>query len=197
MSVEILGEILFIDEIQQFCLSGKNLTTFPIEICKLVKLEKLFLDKNQISIIPPEISNLVNLEVLYLNDNNISELPIEITTLSKLRILRLDYNKIENIPPEITNLINLHMLPLYSNKIKTLPREILKIKDKIKMEYCSYDMDNLDSDCEFIILYKLKVPLTNLPINLKEIWLYEPKIEINQHKIPFGCKLYVDDELKN
>ena len=61
----------------------------------------------------------------------------------------------------------------------------------------SYNLDNLDSDCEFLILNYLEVPLRNLPISLKEIWLFCPEIDIGQHKIPFGCKLYVDDELKN
>ena len=65
------------------------------------------------------------------------------------------------------------------------------------MNETAYDINNLDPECEILFLNNLGVPLTNLPINLKGIWLVFPKIRMEQIKIPFGCKVYVNDALKN
>ncbi len=88
-------------------------------------------------------------------------------------------------------------IKLTENSIKSVLAEILKIKKNIYIDETGYDINNLDSDCEFLILRHVKVPLTNLPINLKEIYLYEPQIDIIRHKISFGCKVYVDNILQN
>ena len=172
--MEILGKTYDIDKTTSLNLSGKNLTVFPNSICKLINLQFLKLDKNQITSIPPDIENLINLRYLHLHDNQIN-----------------------NLPPEIGNLVNLRKILLRRNKIKNILDDILKIKEKVIIDETGYDIDNLDLECEFLILYELGVPLTNLPINLKEIWIYSPLIDIDQLKIPFGCKVYVDNVLIN
>ena len=174
MNVEILGKTYNIDETTSMNLSGKNLTGFPIEIFKLINLQFLNLSKNQITNIPSDIGKLINLKYLHLHDNQIN-----------------------NLPPEISNLIKLRKILLRRNKIKNISYDILKIKEKVIIDETGYDIDNLDPECEILILYELGVVLTNLPINLKEIWLYNPLIDIEQLKIPFGCYVYVDNILKN
>ncbi|MFM7406681.1 MAG: leucine-rich repeat domain-containing protein, partial [Cuspidothrix sp.] len=62
-------------------LSGKNLTTLPPEIVKLVNLQSLYLWNNQLSSLPPEIVKLVNLQSLDLSSNQLSSLPPEIVKL--------------------------------------------------------------------------------------------------------------------
>jgi len=174
MSVEILGKSYPIDKTTSLNLSDKYLKFFPKDICNLTNLQYLNLSQNQITTIPSEIGKLINLKYLYLHNN-----------------------QIVYIPPEIDNLINLRKLLLQYNRIKRLPSEILKIKGIVVIDETGYDINNLDLDCEIIILKFLKIPLTNLPIGLKEIWLSFPTIDINQLKIPFGCKVYVNDILKN
>jgi Leucine-rich repeat (LRR) protein len=174
MSVEILGKTYPIDETPTLSLSNKDLTVFSTEICKLINLQYLNLSENQITTIPSGIGKLINLKYLFLHNNQIIY-----------------------IPPEIANLINLVKLYLNNNQITNVPLELLKIKEKLSIDVTAYDINNLDPDCEIIILNNLEIPLANLPNCLKEIWLLYSKIDIDQLKIPFGCKVYVDDILKN
>jgi len=197
MSVEILGKSYSIEKTTFLDLSVKNLSFFPKEICDLTNLQRLCLHGNKITNIPPEIGKLVNLKELHLIYNQITNIPPEIGKLVKLECLTLDNNQITSIPSEFANLINLEKIYLSNNKITNIPLEILKIKEKLWINESGYDINNLDIDCEIIILNFLKAPLTNLPIGLKEIWLSFPTIDINQIKIPFGCKVYVNNVLKN
>jgi hypothetical protein len=41
-------------------------------------------------------------------------------------------------------------------------------------------------DNEILIFSELDVELTNLPTNLKEIWIGKESTKLN-HKLPFGC----------
>jgi hypothetical protein len=59
---------------------------------------------------------------------------------------------------------------LQHNHLTSLPVEILKIKNSIKINETSYEINNLDNENE----------ITNLPINTKEI-------EKVNKKLPFGC----------
>jgi hypothetical protein len=58
------------------------------------------------------------------------------------------------------------------------------------LNYYSYEINNLDLDCEILLFNSLLMSVTNLPINLKELWLSKiiniEKIEI---KLPFGCEI--------
>ena len=55
-------------------LSNKGLTEFPIEVCQLKNITKLYLSKNRLMSIPPEIGNLTTLQHLYLNGNPLAGL---------------------------------------------------------------------------------------------------------------------------
>ncbi len=43
-------------------------------------------------------------------------------------------------------------------------------------------------ECKILILKEIENKITNLPYNLKKIYL-KPDIDINMIKIPFGCKI--------
>jgi hypothetical protein len=52
----------------------------------------------------------------------------------------------------------------------------------------AYEIDNLLPNTEFLIFSRLDKELTNLPIELKEIWIKKiTKNEKLNHKLPFGC----------
>ena len=93
---------------------------------------------------------------------------------------------LKGIPSEIGNLVNLQELYLNNNKLKILPFEILKIKEKIDVNETSYDINNLSIENEILLFSDLKIKLTNLPINTKEIWL-QRGIETKDIKLPFNC----------
>ena len=52
----------------------------------------------------------------------------------------------------------------------------------------SYEIDNLDIECKILIFGELNVKISNLPINLEELWLNKQIINHNI-KLPFGCKI--------
>ena len=125
---------------------------------------------------------------LDLSNKNLESLPSEIWNLINLQILNLYNNKLESLPAEIGNLINLQGLYLENNQLKCLPTEILKIKEKVIINSTSYDIDNLDMDCEILLFSNLDYPLLNLPTSLKELWLKKVNMikDINI-KLPFNC----------
>jgi Leucine-rich repeat (LRR) protein len=60
-------------------LGNKELKSLPLEIVKLVNLEKLYLYSNRFNSIPKEIAQLKNLQVLNMNRNIISSISDEIS----------------------------------------------------------------------------------------------------------------------
>jgi hypothetical protein len=83
-------------------------------------------------------------------------------------------------------LTNLTRLWLYDNKLKNIPTSILNIKNSLIISPDSYEIDNLNPDTEILIFSQLNEKLTNLPTELKELWIKKGNEEFN-HKLPFGC----------
>jgi len=211
MSVNILGKTYNIEKTISLDLSNKGLTSLPVEIGKLINLQYLYLNCNRLTCLPSEIGNLTNLRFLNLSKNSLMSLPPEIGNLTNLRRLYLEHNSLTSLPSEIGNLTSLEYLIsidnsltslpseignltslkklyLYTNSITKLPTEILKIKNKLGIDERSYEINNMDPDTEFIILSRLKTKITNLPFNLKEIWLKEG-VDDSLIKVPFGCEV--------
>jgi Leucine-rich repeat (LRR) protein len=90
------------------------------------------------------------------------------------------------LPTEIGNLTSLQFITLSNNKFKSLQDEILKIKEKVGIDNTSYDINNLDINCEILLFSLLNEHLLNLPSNLKEIWLKKKDVNV---KLPFNCNL--------
>lgn len=109
-------------------LSGRGLTTLPLEICKLTNLRILILRDNQLSSLPPEIGNLSELEVLVVSGNQLEALPPEIGFLIRLKRLDIHSNKIKRLPSQIKRLTNLTSLEFYKNEIEVLPPWLFKMK---------------------------------------------------------------------
>lgn len=188
MSITILYKEYDIETITILDLSNQNLTSIPIEICNLKNLEILDLFGNFIKIIPPEIGLLTNLKAIYLNYNELTSIHVEIKNLTKLQKVCLNDNHLTELPTEICNLTSLKELYLENNKLKSLPIEILKIKDSLRIDETSYDIDNMDSEAKILVLTNLKNEITNLPISIKEIWVKDD-VDTRLIKIPFGCKV--------
>lgn len=71
-----------------------------------------------------------------------------------------------------------------------IPQPILKISKIIILDESSYQINNLDLECEFLLFNKLEISLGNLPFNLKVIWLENSiNIENLEIKLPFGCEI--------
>jgi Leucine-rich repeat (LRR) protein len=113
-------------------------------------------------------------------------LPAEIGKLVNLQNLYLYNNSLSSLPAEIGKLVNLKYLSLKNNQLSSLPDEILKIKNVISIDETSYDINNINMENEILIFSDLKIKLSNLPINTKEIWLNKNIINY-EIKTPFNC----------
>ncbi|MBI3212019.1 MAG: leucine-rich repeat domain-containing protein [Simkania negevensis] len=105
-------------------LSNLGLTTLPMEVCKLVSLQRLNLAGNCLTSLPKEIGDLVALTSLWLKDNRLTSLPREIRNLTALRFLTLHNNRLTSLLQEIGNLTALTQLSLNGNRLTSLPQEI-------------------------------------------------------------------------
>lgn len=128
----------------------QGITIFPPEICSLVNLEELTLEKCDFGVLPPQISNLASLRDLHLEKlpalrtlpgeigdlanltqlaiykcSHFTALPVEIGNLAKLEILEIVYCPITKIPPAIGNLSSLVTINFGGSTVKTLPKELL------------------------------------------------------------------------
>lgn len=200
-------------KIKEINFSNKKLKKFPTKIFNFTNLQVLLIKNNEIKEIPKEIKNLTGLRTLILKNNKIKEIPKEICKLSNLRQLNLENNYLTELPKEIYELKNLAQLNFGNNKLTEISDKILqlnnlkflkleqnkltylpnltKIKKVVITEDSYEEFDNLSLNCEYLQISGLTKPLTNLPATLKEIRLYD-SCETNI-KIPFDCKLYIDN----
>jgi hypothetical protein len=65
-----------------------------------------------------------------------------------------------------------------------IPQPILKISKIIILDESSYQINNLDLECENLLFNKLEISLGNLTFNLKVIWL-ENSINIENLEIKY------------
>ena len=127
-----------------------------------------------------------------LSYNELKELPENIGNLVNLEILSAGNNKLEKLPENIGDLLQLKKFYLNNNSLRFIPNAIKNIIKSLYIYGSSYQLNNLDSDCEIIIIHDLEDALENLPIGIKELWLNTPQIPSDYIKLPFGCEIYTD-----
>ncbi len=96
-------------------LNGNKLTSLPVAIGSLSKLERVYLKDNQLTSLPAEITKCTLLEDIDLSGNNLNAFPEVLLDLPKLRNLNLTGNKgITTLPDtwELSNMTALRTLQL-------------------------------------------------------------------------------------
>ncbi|KAB2628016.1 plant intracellular Ras-group-related LRR protein 7-like [Pyrus ussuriensis x Pyrus communis] len=141
--------------------------TFPAEVLDLDRsIRTIDLTNNKIVEIPMDISKLVNLQRLMLAHNLIDRLPINLAKLESLKVMTLDGNQVTTLPDEYF-LMQLKLLNVSKNKLKSLPESIGSC---FSLEELQADDDSIDelpeSVCNLIHVKSFCLDNNNIPTNL-------------------------------
>ncbi|KAH9778049.1 Leucine-rich repeat (LRR) family protein [Citrus sinensis] len=111
-------------------LRDAKLKTFPDDVLNLDKsVRTLDLTHNKIVDIPMEISKLINIQRLVLDDNHIERLPVNLGKLQSLKVMTLDGNRITSLPDELGQLVRLERLSILGNMLTCLPETIGSLRN--------------------------------------------------------------------
>ncbi|GAV57522.1 LRR_1 domain-containing protein/LRR_8 domain-containing protein [Cephalotus follicularis] len=111
-------------------LRDAKLKTFPDEVLELERsVRTLDLTHNKLVDIPMEISKLVNMQRLVLADNLIERLPVNMGKLQSLKVLTLDGNRMTSLPDEFGQLVRLERLSISGNMLTRLPETIGSLRN--------------------------------------------------------------------
>ncbi|XP_061358896.1 plant intracellular Ras-group-related LRR protein 7 isoform X1 [Gastrolobium bilobum] len=113
-------------------LRDSKLKTFPDEIVDLDRsVRTLDLTHNRIVDIPVEINKLINMQRLVLADNLIERLPVNLGKLQSLKLMNLDGNRITSLPDELGQLVRLERLSISGNLLTSLPATIGSLRNSM------------------------------------------------------------------
>lgn len=125
---ELPNEVLQCGGLRALDLSGNSLQSLDA-LCKLHRLEVLFLEKCQLDRLPEALGNLKSLFILDLRDNRLSTLPESIAHLSRLLTLNLGYNRLKELSPAVGQLGNLLRLRVLKNQLRQLPESLGELQN--------------------------------------------------------------------
>ncbi|RGB26379.1 RAM signaling pathway protein [Rhizophagus diaphanus] len=121
-------------------LCSKGMKELPVEcinfIAKDYKLERFGLEQNQLTTLPMEICKLTHLSYLNISSNAFKEFPEALCSMNNLEILDISRNKIRKMPDDFGTLISLKGLKISKNKIEQIPLYIAEMKD---LQYLKLD----------------------------------------------------------
>ncbi|XXG55598.1 hypothetical protein AAC387_Pa03g3228 [Persea americana] len=124
-------------------LRDSKLKTFPIEVLDLEKsVRTLDLSHNKIVDIPLEVSKLINMQRLVLAHNLIKYLPMDLGKLQSLKFLTLDGNRITTLPDECL-LVRLESLSISGNLLTCLPETIGSLRNLVLLNVSDNKLKSL------------------------------------------------------
>ncbi|KAK9684508.1 hypothetical protein RND81_10G214700 [Saponaria officinalis] len=111
-------------------LRDSKLKAFPDEILELDRVVRTVdLTHNKIVDVPVEINKLLNMQRLILADNLIERLPMNLGKLQYLKIMTLDSNRLTGLPDELGQLIRLEQLSVSRNLLTYLPETLGSLRN--------------------------------------------------------------------
>ncbi|KAF9591760.1 hypothetical protein IFM89_007090 [Coptis chinensis] len=148
----------------------KVLLDIPMEICKLINMQRLILAENLIERLPMNLGKLQSLKALTLDGNRITTLPAELGLLVRLERLSISGNLLTCLPETIGSLRNLLLLNVSNNKLSSLPESIGSCYSLEELQANGNSIDELPSSiCNLIHLKSLCLNNNNvhqIPQNL-------------------------------
>jgi len=132
------------DSVYKLKLSGLHLTTLPMDITRLTRLQELNIADNDFEVLPECIYGFQNLQELVCYGNKIKTLGEHIGQLKNLKMISAYDNLIAILPPEIGELENLEALILSHNKLTSLPKEMEKLHALKELNVSENQLSTLD-----------------------------------------------------
>ncbi|KAL3637884.1 Plant intracellular Ras-group-related LRR protein 7 [Castilleja foliolosa] len=180
-------------------LRDAKLKTFPNEVLDLERsVRTVDFTHNRLVDIPMEISKLINLQRLILADNLIERLPMNLGKLQSLKVITLDGNRVSTLPDEVGQLVRLERITISGNQLCDLPETIGSLRNlvvlnvsKNKIKYlpesigsCS-SLEEIQADENSI--EELPSSLCNL-VNLKSLCLNNNNVKQIPQSLLKDCK---------
>ncbi|CAB4281094.1 unnamed protein product [Prunus armeniaca] len=164
-------EILDLDRsVRTLDLTHNKIVDIPVEISKLVNLQRLVLAHNLIDRLPINLAKLESLKVMTLDANRVTSLPDELGQLVRLEQLSISGNSLQYLPETIGSLRNLKLLNVSNNKLKSLPESIGSCFSLEELQADDNSIEDLpESVCNLVHLKALCLNNNNvkqIPTNL-------------------------------
>ncbi|CAK9330083.1 unnamed protein product [Citrullus colocynthis] len=164
-------EVLDMDRsVRTLDLTNNRIVDIPMEVCKLINMQRLVLADNLIERLPMNLGKLQSLRVMILDGNHITTLPDELGQLVRLERLSVSRNLLSSLPETIGSLRNLLLIDVSNNKLKSLPESIGSCFSLEELQANDNLMEDLPSSlCNLIHLKSLRLDNNNigqLPSNL-------------------------------
>ncbi|KAF5198782.1 Leucine-rich repeat-containing protein [Thalictrum thalictroides] len=135
----------------------------PMEICKLINMQRLVLADNLIERLPMNLGKLQSLKVLTLDGNRVTNLPSELGLLVRLERLSISGNLLISLPETIGSLRNLSLLNVSNNKLSSLPESIGSCYSLEELQANGNSIDELPTSiCNLVHLKSLCLDNNNV-----------------------------------
>ncbi|PIA39497.1 hypothetical protein AQUCO_02600150v1 [Aquilegia coerulea] len=158
------NEILDLDRtVRTIDLTNNKIVDIPMEICKLINMQRLVLADNLIERLPMNLGKLQSLKVLTLDGNRVANLPSELGLLVRLERLSISGNLLISLPETIGSLRNLSLLNVSNNKLSSLPESIGSCYSLEELQANGNSIDELPTSiCNLIHLKSLCLDNNNV-----------------------------------
>ncbi|KAL2935470.1 Plant intracellular Ras-group-related LRR protein 7 [Bienertia sinuspersici] len=152
-------EILDLDRVVRTVdLTHNKIVDVPVEINKLINMQRLILAENLIERLPMNLGKLQSLKVMTLDGNRLSGLPDELGQLVRLEQLSVSRNVLTYLPETLGSLRNLKLLNASNNQLKYLPESIGSCFSLEELQANDNSIDDLPpSVCNLIHLKSLSL----------------------------------------
>ncbi|KAK2965750.1 hypothetical protein RJ640_003288, partial [Escallonia rubra] len=126
-AVDVPMEIGKLINMQRLILADNLIERLPMNLGKLQSLKAIALDGNRISTLPDELGQLVRLERLSISGNVLTSLPETIGSLRNLLLLNVSNNKLKFLPESVGSCFSLEELQANDNSIEELPASVCNL----------------------------------------------------------------------
>lgn len=186
------SEILDLERtVRTIDLTNNRIVDIPMEICKLINMQRLILGDNLIERLPTNLGKLQALKVLTLDGNRLTTLPSELGLLVRLEKFSISGNMLTSLPETIGSLRNLLLINVSNNKLSSLPESIGSCYSLEELEADGNSIDELPTSiCNLVHLKSLSLNNNNvnqIPQNilkdckaLQNISLHDNPISMDQ-----------------